>query len=231
MAAQEQFGNGHACERCGRATHEMERGGTDVTLVPPSTGKDAPGLTSDVALAAGVHDRVVPRLCGVALVLAVEGQLAADLRERCHDEVAAAMVELRTLLLGAAKAGEAVPSLAREVRRWQRRGAPLRVTRVEGARVPREHEALVCEVLREAMRNALRHGSPSEVRVGINVDSSRLTVSVVNDGVSQTPGAEGFGAGLHLSAAAAAEHGGSLKWGSEEGERWRVLLTVPLTER
>ena len=231
MAGQEQSGGGHACERVGYAAQETERvAAKEVMLAPSSASGDALTPASDVLLAARIHDRVVPHLYGVALVLAVEGQLAADLRERCHDEVTTAMLELRALLLGAARAGEAVPSFTREVRRPQARGGPLGVMRAERARVPPEHEALVCEVLDEAMRNALRHGSPSEVRVGIDLDPRRLTVSVVNDGVSQATGTEMFGVGLRLAAAAAAECGGSLEWGPEEGERWRMLLTVPLTE-
>jgi two-component system sensor histidine kinase UhpB len=170
----------------------------------------------------------VPGLCAVARVLGGVGDLPSDLRERCHDEVTAAMLELRAMLLAPGQGSDDAASFAREVRRWRGRGADIRVARVDGARVPPEHDALVCAVVREALRNALRHGTPSEVRVGITAAGGVLGVSVVNDGASRPSDAQGFGLGLRLAAAAAAERDGSLTWGPEEEGRWQVRLTVPL---
>jgi len=189
---------------------------------------DAQVVVRDVALAARIHDRVVPALCAVARVLGADGDLGPEVRARCHDEVTAAMLELRAMLLKPVQVGGDGASLAGEVKRGRGRGAPLRVARVDGASVPPELETLVCAVVREALRNAVRHGTPSEVLVGITASGGALGVSVVNDGASQRSAAAGLGLGLRLAAAAAAEHDGSLTWGPEGEGRWQVRLTVPL---
>jgi hypothetical protein len=179
-----------------------------------------------VSLAMRIHDRVLPRLCGVALVLGAEGGVSPGVQRRCHDELAAALLELRGLLRGSIP--DSGPSLATELRRWRAAGAPLRVSRVNGSRVPAELEGLACDVLGEAVRNALRHACPSEVVVSVASARGRLVLSVANDGVAGDSDAAGLGLGLRLAAAVAAEREGHLEWGPEGEARWLVRLTVPI---
>lgn len=198
--------------------------------VPASPGVAPSDLAPvDVmALATQLHERVVPPLCSVALVLGAAGELDADLRERCRDEVQKALLELRALVLKALDDHETSP--AGEVGRWGTDGAPLRVSRLEGAGLPVEVERLTCDVLREAVANALRHASPSEATVALSVSGGRLTMDVVSNGLARRQPARGLGLGLRLAAGAVADHGGSLEWGPElEGGRWRLRLTVPVT--
>jgi signal transduction histidine kinase len=102
------------------------------------------------------------------------------------------------------------------------------VTRVEGARVPMELEGVVCDIVGEAVRNALRHACPAALTVRISITAGCLVVSVVNDGVNRVDGGTGLGLGLRLAAAVAAEHGGRLEWGPVEESRWLVRLAIPL---
>lgn len=199
-------------------------------LVAVNVGGDREPVTPcDIAVAARIHERVVPRLCSVALVLGAEGELPDELRGRCEAEVTAALLELRAVLLSSAVDDEPEASLAGEVRRWRRRGAPVRLTHSNGVRVPRDLEGLVCGVVGEAVRNALRHGTPSEVHVDIGVADGELVVLVVSDGAAKFSGTPvGLGLGLRLGAAAAEQRGGRLHWGSVEEERWQVRLTVPM---
>lgn len=185
--------------------------------------------TAPRLLAARIHDRIVPRLCSVALVLGAEGKLPDDLRKRCETELTTALMEMRTLLLSSIDEERGAPSLAAEIRRWHRSGAPVSVVHGALTRVPAELEALLCEVLREAVRNALRHASPSEVRVEVGLCHGQLRMLVLSDGVSPVAAtAVGLGVGLRIVAAAAESHAGTLSWGRVEGERWKVQLTVPM---
>jgi signal transduction histidine kinase len=101
------------------------------------------------------------------------------------------------------------------------------------ALVPDELQALACLVLNEAVRNAVRHSTPSVVRVGVIRESGTLTLSVLSEGPVRSRGGEriGLGVGLSLAAAAAEKHDGNLEWGPLEEEQWRVRLTVPITSR
>jgi signal transduction histidine kinase len=179
-----------------------------------------------ISLAMRIHDRVLPRLCGVALALGAEDGLGPRVQRRCHDELAAALLELRALLRGSIS--DAGPSLAAELERWRAAGAPLRVSRADGARVPTELEGLVCEVVGEAVRNALRHACPSEVVVGVENAAGCLVLSVANDGVAGGSDVAGLRLGLRLAAAVAAEREGHLEWGPVGESRWLVRLTVPI---
>jgi hypothetical protein len=208
-----------------------ELGGTGViaqTLVAGASGEEeaGPEPACGAALAARIHDRVVPRLRGVALALAAEGGLPAEAQRRCHDEITAALLELRALLIG--PVAHSGPSLAQELQRWREAGVPLEVTRVDSARVPAELEGLVCDVLREALRNAMHHACPEALAVRIAIAAGCLVVSVINDGVTRPAGGARLGLGLPLAAAVAAEHDGRLEWRPLGESRWLVRLTVPV---
>jgi signal transduction histidine kinase len=185
-----------------------------------------------LGLAARIHERVVPRLAAVGLVLGAEGELSDGLRCRCSEELAAGLMELRAALLESCPQDE-VRSLESEIRHWREQGVPLRLTRGADVLVPTELQALVGHVLNEAVTNALRHSAPVAVRVGVTCESGTLTMSILSDGPlrPQEAGRVGLGVGLKLAAAAAARHGGKLEWGAMEEEQWQVRLTVPIPSR
>jgi signal transduction histidine kinase len=191
-----------------------------------TTEPAGPGTEGGIALAARIHDRVVPRLSGVAMVLGADGRLAMEDQRRCHDEVTAALGELRALVWGSVE--HAAPSLDQELREWRAMGVPLRLTRVEAMRVPDRLEPLVRDVLHEAVGNAMRHGRPSHVDVRIEVTAEHLVLSVVSDGAARSAPTAGLGLGLRLVAAVAGAHKGRVEWGPQGESEWTVRLTVPM---
>src|SRR5215210_7485447 len=55
-------------------------------------------LASHLELAREIHERVVQRLFGISLVLGKEGELSKEARQRCTDEMRAALGDLRDAL-------------------------------------------------------------------------------------------------------------------------------------
>jgi len=180
----------------------------------------------DVDAAVRIHDQVVPRLCAVARVLAAGGDLASELCTRLHDEMTAALLELREALL--APVAATTPSLRAAVRDWQADGVPVELTYVDDAETPKEVERLVFDVASEAVRNALRHGDPTAIRIDVVETDGRLVVSTFSDGVARATAGPGLGVGLSLASAAAAQHGGGLECGPIGEGEWLVRLTLPV---
>src|SRR5262249_57574116 len=88
-------------------------------------------------------------------------------------------------------------------------------------------EALAGSILNEAMRNAERHASPTEVRVTIENKGGAFAMEVRNDGLREAGGGRaGSRMGLRLASYEALQRGGMLEYGREE-ERWRVRLVLP----
>jgi signal transduction histidine kinase len=179
----------------------------------------------DLDAAVRIHDQVVPRLCAVARVLAAGGDLPSELCTRLHDEMTAALLELREMLL--APAAAATPSLRAAVRDWQAEGVPVELAYVDDAETPMDVERLVFDVTAEAVRNALRHGDPTAIRVRLVETDGRLAVSISSNGAARTVARSGLGLGLSLASAAAARHGGSLDWGPMGEDEWLVRLRLP----
>lgn len=180
----------------------------------------------DLDAAVRIHDQVVPRLCAVARVLAAGGDIASDLCTRLHDEMTAALLDLRAVLL-ATPAAVANPSLRAAVRAWQAEGVPVELTYVDDAEPPKELERLACDIATEAVRNAHRHGDPTAIRILVVEADGRLLVSISSNGAAGTAGGSGLGLGLSLAAAAAERHGCALDWGPTGEDEWLVRLTLP----
>jgi signal transduction histidine kinase len=179
----------------------------------------------DLDAAVRIHDQVVPRLCAVARVLAAGGDIASELCTRLHDEMTAALLDLRAVLL--ATPAPATPSLEDAVRGWQAAGVPVELVYVDDARPPKELERLVCDVVTEAVRNALRHGDPAAIRIRVVEADGRLLVSTSSNGAARTGEGSGLGLGLSLAAAAAERAGCGLDWGPTAADEWLVRLTLP----
>ena len=189
-------------------------------------------LERRIDLAREVHDGVVQRLFGVSLALDGDGPLPAEARERCTEEVQAAMAELRDAVqrpLGRA-ARPAHASFGEELDRLAAAHADLRLRRELAAVPPPALEALAQSVLAEAVRNARKHASPTSVVVATRSVDDAFVLEVTNDGVGARgdAGAAVAGMGLRLTAFEALQCGGVLEFGRRGEDRWQVRLVVPV---
>lgn len=85
-------------------------------------------------------------------------------------------------------------------------------------------------VAREAARNALMHGAPSEVAIRLLVTADALVLSVEDDGAGLPQGgARGSGIGLRVMEQRAGLIGGSFAVESAPGSGTRVRCSIPLS--
>jgi signal transduction histidine kinase len=189
-------------------------------------------LAGRIDLAREIHERAMQRLFGVSLVLGSERELTPEERARCHDEIGSALGDLRTALARplAPSVRETATSLREELERLS--GGPgltMEVHWQEGVELPGDLEPLFQSVLREALRNARKHATPSLVKVALAQVDGALELEIVNDGARPAPpGSSGMG--LRLAALEALQRGGLVEFGSAGDERWRVRLVVPEVE-
>jgi signal transduction histidine kinase len=192
----------------------------------------APGTrpAGAVALARQLHDTVAQRLAGLSLLLAAVHPEDERL-DRCRDEVAAALAELRSALeTSVADADPPPPGLDAELLAL-RREHPLVRIRWSGAEGLRAGAAggLVDTFLGEGIRNARRHARPSEVRIDRVADDALLRITVRNDGVLPERRVS-CGMGLRLLETEAAIAGGLIDSGpSDEEGWWQLRLILPAT--
>ena len=184
----------------------------------------------DLDAAVRIHDQVVPRLCAVARVLAAGGDIASELCTRLHDEMTAALLDLRDVLL--ATPAPATPSLRAAVRDWQADGVPVELTYVDDAETPEDRRAArVRHRHRGGTQRASLRQSHSDPDHSVVEADGRLVVSTTSDGAARTAGGSGLGLGLSLASAAAERHGGRLEWGPAGEDEWLVRLTLPVADR
>ena len=185
-------------------------------------------LSERIDLARELHEAVVQRLFGVSLALSGEGDLSAEHRARAHEEIQAALQELRGALQRplATTSRATTTSLHDEIGRLRLQHADIEVALVDDAAVPDQLEPVAQSVLREAVRNAVKHADPSRIEVRLADAHGAFVLEIVNDGV-KPPAARGAGMGLRLAAFEALESGGIVDFGPLPGDRWRVRLTVP----
>jgi signal transduction histidine kinase len=189
-------------------------------------------LTERIDLAREIHESVIQRLFAVGMVLGAEGELSPPDRQRCLDEVQAAVQELRVavqrpLSRSAPPVGRTLAeTLARLTDEHPDLG--LRVQWEAGTEVPERFDGLAQTVLAEAVRNARKHAQPTAIDVALAQDRGALVLQVVNDGVSPTPARSGLG--LRLAALEALHKGALVEFGPEPSGRWRVRLMMPLEE-
>jgi signal transduction histidine kinase len=89
-------------------------------------------------------------------------------------------------------------------------------------------------ILREAVSNALTHGAPRLVLIGVGLDPGELSAWVLDDGCGFVPGAErpaAAGTGLASMRERAALVGGRVTVSSTPGQGTGVELRIPLPER
>lgn len=194
-------------------------------------------LADRLDLARDIHEGVMQRLFGVSLALGAATELGEAERERCRNELEAALADLRLALNRplAPRPRETTASLRTELERLGARaeGAPVRVAWAEDAHVAEPHEPLLQSVLREALRNAAKHAAPTAIDVAVAHRDGTLTLEVANDGVTGGAGGRGgarsAGMGLRLATFEAIQQGGVLEYGPAGPGAWRVRLAVPST--
>jgi signal transduction histidine kinase len=186
-------------------------------------------LEQRIDLARDVHDGVIQRLFGVSLALSGEQPFDEQTRRRCAEEVQRALADLRTAVsrpLGRSVA-RTNTTLSAEVERLRHVHPDLGIDVEDGAEisVPAQLEPLAQSVLTEAIRNAHKHASPTQVRVRSERNDGAFVLEVTNDGVKgRPPGRAGMG--LRLAALEALQVGGLLEFGMRGQDRWQVRLVV-----
>jgi signal transduction histidine kinase len=190
----------------------------------------ARGLQERIDLAREIHDSVIQRLFGVLLALSsASSDLDAVSRERCAEEVRAALGDLRYVLqrpLGR-RSHETGTTLAAELDRLRAEHPDLNIT-VDGVipPVPDGIEALAQSVLAEAIRNARKHASAARVLVRAHRHDGAFVLEIENDGVGSRRTAS-TGVGLRLAGLEALQAGGLVEFGERIPGTWQVRLVVP----
>jgi signal transduction histidine kinase len=191
----------------------------------------ARALEQRIDLAREIHEGVIQRLFGVSMALDGEGDLPGSARRRCATETQAALAELRSALqrpLGRAPRATQT-TLVAEITRLARLHPALGLELEPGTspvQVPAALEPLAQSVLREAVRNAIKHAEPTRVCVRVRHADGAFSMDVVNDGVA--PDARRLaGMGLRLATVEALQFNGFVEFGEREPGTWQVRLVVP----
>jgi signal transduction histidine kinase len=191
----------------------------------------ARALEQRIDLAREIHEGVIQRLFGVSMALDGDGDLPESARQRCATETQSALAELRSALqrpLGRAPRATQT-TLVAEITRLARLHPALGLELKLGAspvQVPAALEPLVQSVLREAVRNAIKHAEPSRVGVRVRHADGAFSMDVVNNGVA--PDARRLaGMGLRLATVEALQFNGFVEFGEREPGTWLVRLVVP----
>lgn len=82
-------------------------------------------------------------------------------------------------------------------------------------------------IAQEAVNNAVRHASASQVCIRLSVDDGTLVLSVMDDGVGMPPQRKRSGMGLHIMEYRSRTIGGKLQVKSRIGAGTTVVVTVP----
>jgi signal transduction histidine kinase len=191
----------------------------------------ARALEQRIDLAREIHEGVIQRLFGVSMALDGEGDLPEAARGRCATETQSALAELRSALqrpLGRAPRATQT-TLVAEVTRLARLHPALGLELKPGeppVEVPAALEPLAQSVLREAVRNAIKHAEPCRVSVRLGHADGAFSMDVVNDGVAPDARRRA-GMGLRLATVEALQFNGFVEFGEREPGTWQVRLVVP----
>ncbi len=178
-----------------------------------------------------LHDGAQQRLVTLGIVLRRlqrslprEAQILGPALGSAVDEVGRAIEDLRTIAAGVRppRLDEGLAAALADLAR----AAPVRVDlEATGERLPEEVEAAAYFVVCEAVTNAVKHGSPSQVRVEATVANGALRLVVVDDGSGGATPAKGSGlAGLTDRVEA---QGGTLLIQSPVGAGTRIEVEIP----
>ena len=94
--------------------------------------------------------------------------------------------------------------------------------------VPLDTAVLVYRVVREALRNAVKHAHAHNVTVDLSLDDGRVTAVITDDGVGLGAEAQAGHLGLRLLSDTVADAGGTFAISSTAGAGVRVTASVPV---
>ncbi|MEH1129166.1 GAF domain-containing sensor histidine kinase [Micromonospora sp. CPCC 206061] len=196
-------------------------------------------------LARELHDAVTQKLFSLRLtaeaaatVVERDAARAAVQLATVRQLAAEAVEELRAVLIGLRPidlAGDGLEAALRKQADLLDRVHEAGVT-FTGAPVPRltaAREETVYRIAQEALHNALRHGEPSHVSVGLATRDGRVVLTVTDDGRGFDQAARAQAArrlGLTSMRERASAAGGSLRVTSAPGAGTTVRLEVPIGE-
>jgi signal transduction histidine kinase len=195
-------------------------------------------------IAYALHDGVTQSVTGAVLELEALAQRierdpaeAVAVLESCKLEMRHALAELREMLFDLSNAGDdgssepLTRSIADVVKRWR---LPARVA-VEGdlSAVPARVLSVAYVVIREALTNAAKHASSSNVTVTLSAGEEDLTVIVGDGGKGFTrrdvqAAREAKHVGLDMLKRRVAEIGGRLQVETRPGKGTRVIAELPI---
>lgn len=187
----------------------------------------ARSLDNRIALTREIHDQVVQRLFGLSLALGTDEPLSFEERQRCSEEIAVVLGQLRSALgrpLGPRESPGSRPF--RELTEWFAQSESVSLEWQPGLDIPPHLDALAKSALTEGMRNANRHSDGGSVSIGVTADSGTLILEVINDRVA-TDRRRGGGLGLRLLTLEALEHDALIEFGPLEEDRWRFRMLAP----
>jgi len=189
-------------------------------------------------IARDLHDGVVQELAGTAFALsgtARETTVPPELREELESagqSLRRTLRQLRSLLveihppgLTAAGLGAALEDLTSSAASAGI-ATSVSVTGVDGA--PDHVVTLVWRVAQEAIRNAVRHGQPSELSVAVQGDDRQVRLTVQDDGVGFDPAVAGSNGsyGLRGLQSLVEDGGGRVQVQSSPGSGTTVRMVV-----
>ncbi|WP_405862027.1 histidine kinase [Streptomyces sp. NBC_01515] len=181
-------------------------------------------------------------------VIALKSELAVQLARRGRTEAVEQMIEVQRI------ARESQREVRDVVRGYREADLRLELAGAQGvlaaagidcevtgdaAGLPVEVQSALGWVVREATTNVLRHGDAGRCVVGVRVEEGRVVLTVENDGAKVAGGGDvgasddGGGGGKGGSGLVGLRErltavGGELEAGAVDGDRFRVVATVPL---
>ena len=156
--------------------------------------------------------------------------LACDLVRHSHEEARRQIMMLRAESPETAGLAPLLESCARHMLDG---GDVMVEARQEGdsGAVPLRIKDTLFRIGQEAIANAVRHASPSEIRILTRCSDHGVTLIIEDNGRGFEPGREGKGFGVRGMKRRATTVGGTMTITGSPGEGTRVLVTVPLRRR
>jgi two-component system NarL family sensor kinase len=127
--------------------------------------------------------------------------------------------------------GQLIPALANMLRTVGTDGPRMSLNapdHLDGS-LGRDSSVLLYGVVREAVRNAVKHAHASTVQVRLATEASRVTVEIVDDGVGMSGDAPPGHFGLRLLADTVRDAGGDFSIESRPGAGVRVRASLPIS--